>query len=603
MILPQVIKNRHPEFPEIDYKTRLKTILFLNFILFLIVWSFWGKSISKELGYAHITPLKYPTENLLKTIPIIPGMDGSIIGPIKPDSVPAISGLKQGDILIGVNGILVTSPDMAVYLIDSGIQKNELTLRVQRQTKYLNIKIQTKPFIQQHRLKVHALSSSKQFIIILVFLKLSIIMFVLIFRNIINRMIIVLSFAGIMVLVGMIMRIYNPLDAFFAIKFNTISLLLGMGIISIVLDEAGVFDYIAYKMTLYGGGSYLKILILCCVLTYCLSLLVNNLTTILVIVPMTLNLSMMNKIDPKPIIIGEIIASNLGGASTMVGDFPNMLISSETDIVFNEFIVYMMPICLVLLAVLLLFLNQKYQGLQTNDPVDSLNILKKNVYFQNLSRRERRAVKRSLFVLFHVILLFTLSGSLSLNPSAIALIGALSLFLFSGIQRQSIINRVGFNDILFFIGLFIIVGGIEASGLIYYISEFIRTVSFGNRYILCLMVLWTGAIVTSFLSAGPTTALLFPIALSIQSITSGHVIWWSLSLGVLAGSSATLMGATAGPIAVGLVEKFSSLYGVTFNGEKTITYSEFLKIGLPMMGSFLIISSVYIIWLCSRVNF
>ncbi|KPA16227.1 magnetosome protein MamN [Candidatus Magnetomorum sp. HK-1] len=599
MIVPQTIKNKIPIVtPEMAYSTRIKTVIFFNTALFLIVWSFWGNTISKDMGYSHVPTTNHLTASSI-LIPIVPAMDGPVVGQLSANSIPAKAGLRQGDVIIGVNGVLVTSPEMANYLIRSGLQTKTLKLRVLRQMQHLNISFQTDTSIRHKTLKVLSLPSSQQFIIMLVFLKLTIIMFFFIFKNIINRMIIVMIFASLMMLVGMVMRVYTPIDAFFSIKFNTISLLLGMGIISITLDEAGVFDYIAIKMTEYGGGSYLKILVLCCVLTYVLSLLVNNLTTILVIVPMTLNLALMNDIDPRPIIIGEIIASNLGGASTMVGDFPNMLISSETDVVFNEFIVYMMPICLVLLSVLLFYLHKLSSQRQMK--MNFSGTVKKLKNFSNFTHRERRAVKRSVFVLFHVILLFSLSERLSLKPSAIALLGAMSLFLFSGIKKQKIIQRVGFNDILFFVGLFIVVGGLEASGLIHYASEFIRTISFSNKYASCLLIMWISALVTAFLSAGPTTALLFPIAISIQPIAGGHLIWWSLSLGVLAGSSSTLIGATAGPVAASLLEKFSTMYGVTFNGDNTIRYNEFLKIGLPMMGAFLGISSLYMIWLCSRI--
>jgi len=599
MIVPQTLKNKIPIVTqEMDYITRIKTVVFFNTTLFLIVWSFWGNTITRDMGYSHLsTANKIISSSII--IPIVPAMDGPVVGKLNPESIPAKAGLRQGDVIVGVNGVMVTSPEMANYLIQSGLQSKTIKLRILRNLQHVNISFQTDNTIKHKTLKVLSLPSSQQFIIMLVFLKLSIIMFFFVFKNIINRMIIVLTFAALMVILGMVMKIYTPLDAFFSIKFNTISLLLGMGIISITLDESGVFDYIALKVTEYGGGSYLKILILCCVLTYILSLLVNNLTTILVIVPMTLNLALMNNIDPKPIIIGEIISSNLGGASTMVGDFPNMLISSETDVMFNEFILNMMPICLILLSVLLLFLHKLSRQRQTHMKFpDTIKNIKN---FSTFTRKERRAVKRSVFVLFHVILLFSLSGKLSLNPSAIALLGAMSLFLFSGIKREKIIQRIGFNDILFFVGLFIVVGGLEASGIIHYASEFIKRISFSNKYASCLIIMWISAFVTSFLSAGPTTALLFPIAISIQPLSGGHLIWWSLSLGVLAGSSATLIGATAGPVAATLLEKFSTMYGVTFNGDNTIRYKEFLQIGLPMMGAFLGISSLYIIWLCSRV--
>jgi len=279
----------------------------------------------------------------------------------------------------------------------------------------------------------------------------------------------------------------------------------------------------------------------------------------------------------------------------MVGDFPNMLISSETGIGFNQFIIFMMPICLILFGILLIYLRLKIGDFAVSGRGKAI---RNQIRCPKLTYTERNAVKRAVIVLCHVIFLFMISGKMSLNPSAIALLGGMSLFLLSGIDRSAVVSRVGFNDILFFIGLFIVVGGLEASGLLQYISEVITLFSFGKTWLQCLVLMWSAAFLTAFLNAGPTTALFFPIVLGFSLSPPHHIIWWALSLGVLAGSSATICGATAGPVAATLVEKFIPQYRRSLSSENTITYGQFAKMGVPVMLLFLSVSSVYITYLC-----
>jgi Na+/H+ antiporter NhaD/arsenite permease-like protein len=196
-----------------------------------------------------------------------------------------------------------------------------------------------------------------------------------------------------------------------------------------------------------------------------------------------------------------------------------------------------------------------------------------------------------------VVFLFVISEKTSLNPSAVALFGGLSLFLFSGIDRRKILSGLGFNDILFFTGLFVVVGGLEASGLLQYIAKGLTLLSFGKPWLLCLVLMWSAAALTAFLNAGPATTLFFPIVLGLTLSLPHHVMWWALSLGVLAGSSATIFGATAGPVAAGLMESFGSRAPLELPGGNTITFRQFARTGVPVMLLFLSVSSVYVTYL------
>ena len=585
----------------------LKGILFLALIGFLLFWSFWGKTLERKMyeqpspgntssGQNSFDPLgaeivASPSSVLSPSV---------IVGNVNPDSPAERAGLKPGDRIVGLDERLISSVDMARNIIGSKKNGTMLKMTITRngrnQTIYarFNAPWLEGQILKKNAMKTNSFSTLKQVVVIAVSLKLVALLFFFLNKHIVRRTTIVLLFAAAVLLMGSFFRSYSPLDALFAIKFNTVSLLLGMGIITVVLDEAGFFGHVAYKVSRFAGESNLKLLILFCLITYTFSMLVNNLTTILIMVPMTLNLALILGFDPRPFIIGEVISSNLGGASTMVGDFPNILIAAETGIGFSQFVFFMLPICLILLCVFLIYLRLKVVDFivpgQKAPP-------RKQSRAPGFTPKERWALSKGIFVLCHVIFLFILLERTPMNPASIALLGGLSLFLFSGIDRRKIISKVGFNDILFFIGLFVVVGGLEASGMLQYVSQMLSALSFGKPWLLCLILMWSAAFFTAFLNAGPTTTLFFPIVLGFTLALPHHVMWWALSLGVLAGSSATIFGATAGPVAATLVENFGKKHKLGFEGGSTISFGQFARIGVPLMVLFLSVSSVYVAYL------
>ena len=582
----------------------LRSLLFLCLIGFLLFWSFWGKDLERRFYEASSGFRALDTLGADIVLSSDRGREPVVlVEQVRPNSQAAFAGLKPGDQIVGVNGQLVSSPEMIRHMMSTGNSKRGLKLTIVRDGRSrdvyvrLNEPLPGSQALKSIGLKYLSLPSVKRIFVIAVFLMIVAILFFLLYKDILNRTPLVLLFAAMSLVVGDFFSVYTPVDAFFAIKFDTISLLLGMGIISVVLDASGFFGRVAGRVSHYAGKSQARLLIGFCLMTYFFSLFMNNLTTILVIVPMTLKIAEILRVDPRPIIIGEVISSNLGCASTMMGDFPNILISSEAGIGFSEFIIYMMPICLILLGILLVYLKVKIGDLPVSG---SVVVPAKKTRSPQLTRRERWAGWRAVFVLFHVVFLLIISDRISLNPSAVALSGGLSLFLFSGIERREILRRIGANDILFFIGLFVVVGGLEASGSLSYLSTGLASLSFGKPWALCLLLMWSAALLTAFLNAGPTAALFFPVVMGFNMALPHHVIWWSLSLGVLAGSSATILGATAGPVAGTLVERFGPRHLQGLFGGKAISFEQFAKIGVPVMLLFLSVSSVYVICLCYR---
>ncbi|MDH5661851.1 MAG: SLC13 family permease, partial [Elusimicrobiota bacterium] len=338
--------------------------------------------------------------------------------------------------------------------------------------------------------------------------------------------------------------------------------------------------------------------------------------------------------DPKPYMIGMIIASNLGGASTMVGDFPNMLIGTETGIAFTRFVVYMMPICLIELFVLLIYvrLSQKklfvkekkknevnvYEELPQLAYCDGGNVTNNENLFYIIKERLKQgmknppAVKRGLVILCILIVAFLISDFIRISPALIALMGGLAGIFLGKLKIGTILERLNYKDILFFSGLFILVGAAQASGLLYWLGEVIVHLSFGNVLLRCLLLMWLAGIVTAFLNAGPATALFLPLLMNFKMSSPHHLYFWALSLGVLAGSSATLTGATAGSVSSSMLDEFLSTYvrqdkkWRTFTNRKTylnssiihdnssLSFRKYSKIGIPVAIIFLIISSIYI---------
>lgn len=400
--------------------------------------------------------------------------------------------------------------------------------------------------------------------------------------NVVDRLTAVVVGAFLTLLLGILLGFYFPPDAvrFLGGKLDTLALLAGLSVVTGVLAESGLFERLAYRAVLASRGRAQRLMLLLCVITFGCSLFINNLATILVVIPMSLRLAKAMDIDPVPLVIGEIIASNLGGASTMVGDFPNMLIATETGLPFEAFLLHLAPVCCLQFGILLLFIYPSLAG-------------------RPISPRQRKALlarlqaadwdptvaNRGFLLLAAVIVGLVAGGWFGLPIAVVAIEGAIFAFLLGKVPWKKLVRRISGDDLLFFACLFIMVGAVESTGIVRLLGPGIEGLWQDNPAVGAIVLAWVAALLTCFLNAGPTTALLMHVlATEVSGAAAGGPVWWALSLGVCAGSSATLTGATAGPVAAGLLETRGY----------TLTFMQFARIGLPIMLLFLVVSSAYL---------
>ncbi len=398
----------------------------------------------------------------------------------------------------------------------------------------------------------------------------------------VHRTVIVLIAATIAIIIGITTGLFQADQSFeFAIRsvdFNTIGLLLGMMIIVIILAETGIFQYIGIKMCKASKGNMWKLLIMMSVFTAVTSMFIDNVTTILLMIPITISIFKTFRMSPIPFILAQVLASNVGGTATLIGDPPNIMIGSVANIDFSTFLIHMGPVIGVsLIASLILFKVFFRKDLKAT-PQNLGELMSQN---EISFIKDRPLLIKSLLVLFSVIVLFVIHGSLHIEPSLIALGGAGVLLLISKIKPEKILHEVDWSTLIFFACLFITINIGRESGMIDVLAKTALGITAGDPWASFFVIAWVSAVASSFVDNIPFAATMIPlievlnqnprIAAEFHSVISP--LWWALSLGVGLGGNGTLIGSSAGIIAIGLAEK---------HGYK-ITFMQFFKIGFPFM--------------------
>lgn len=364
-----------------------------------------------------------------------------------------------------------------------------------------------------------------------------------------------------------------------SIDFNTIGLLLGMMIIVATLSETGIFQYIGIKMSKKTKGNLWKLMLALCTFTAVVSMFIDNVTTILLMVPVTFSVFRTFKLSPIPFILSQVLASNIGGAATLIGDPPNIMIGSIANIDFNSFIIHMGPTVAISFVASMLLLKFFFRK-DLKASVSNLEQLMGED--ENALLKDKSLLKKSMAVLIGVVVMFVMHGSLHLQPSVIALGGAAILFIITKAQPEKILRDVDWSTLIFFAGLFIIVGTAVQAGTIKLLSSAAIGITGGNPWFAFTMIVWLSAIASAFVDNIPFTATMIPLIHTLNvdpniaaALGSYQIspLWWALSLGANFGGNGTLVGSSAAVVAAGMAEKYRS----------RITFNDFMRVGFPFM--------------------
>ncbi len=380
--------------------------------------------------------------------------------------------------------------------------------------------------------------------------------------------------------------VLTPEEAWRAIDANTLFLLLGMMIIVSVLIESGFFSLVALRALRFTGTSPVKILIVFATLTAFISAFLDNVTTVLFMVPIIVEILSKLEINPVPFVIALVLASNIGGTATLVGDPPNIIIGSLGHLTFNDFLVNLTPIVAVSYAVglIVFLLYMKKRGFLKN-PRGKISV-------DELLRDYQPAyniplMRKGLTVFLLTIFLFFLHGVLKIEPGVIALTTASLLMLWTRLHPEKVLERVEWGTLLFFVGLFIVIGSLERAGifeeLARAITHLVRSESDGIWIIGGFSALVSG-IVDNIPFTLAMAYVLIDLAHSVHYST--EPLWWALSLGACLGGNLTLIGASANVVAAGILER---------EGYK-ITFGDFLKMGTPV-ALFTVLTALVLLWL------
>lgn len=412
---------------------------------------------------------------------------------------------------------------------------------------------------------------------------LSVIIFIAAYAMIIvekvHRTIIALVGATVVIALGLI----TQEEAVRAIDFNTIGLLVGMMIIVGITRRSGLFGYLAVKSARLAKGKPINIMIALGLITGILSGLLDNVTTVLLIVPVTYVLTDRLDISPIPFLFAEIVCSNIGGTATLIGDPPNIMIGSATGLGFMDFIANMaLPAIIIMIVTLacLVFIYRK-DLFADEDKIKSIMELDEVEYIKDWG-----ILKKSLIILGLTILGFFLHQALHLESATVALMGAAFLMLITAEEPEDVLMLVEWPVIFFFLGLFVLVGSLEANGVIEALAAKSLQVSGGNLPLTGMLILWMSAIASAFVDNIPFVATMIPLLQSVGQASAMPMdsLWWALALGACLGGNGTLIGASANITVVGIAERHGNI----------IKFIDYLKIGFPLMILSIIIANIYL---------
>ncbi|CEO09924.1 ArsB/NhaD family transporter [Paraclostridium sordellii] len=367
------------------------------------------------------------------------------------------------------------------------------------------------------------------------------------------------------------------------IDFNTIGVLIGMMLFVSVVKNSGLFEYVAILSAKKSKGDPWKIMLCFIILTAILSAVLDNVTTVLLIGPMTIVITQILKINPVPFLITQILASNIGGTATLIGDPPNIMIGSAANLSFIDFVLNLGPVVVVILFFTIICFRFMFKKHLYVDDKYKEEILKLD---ESKAIKDKPLLIKSIIMIILILLGFVLHNIIHIESSVIALTGA-TVMMFIGKQDvDEILSSIEWSTIAFFGGLFVIVGGLVEVGIIDFIASYLIDATSGNLALTMLVILWLSAIISSFLDNIPFVATLIPLILTMQAQgVDVTPIWWATSLGACLGGNGTLIGASANIVLSNVGDK---------NGYP-ISFKSYFKIGFPLMLLSIVISTFYLL--------
>jgi len=408
----------------------------------------------------------------------------------------------------------------------------------------------------------------------------------------INRSVVTLVGASVMVVLG----VMTQEEAIRGIDWNTIGLLAGMMILVSISRRSGMFQYMAIWSAKAARAHPAGILFLLQVTTAVVSAFLDNVTTVLLIVPVTLAITKELEVPPYPFLVGEIIASNIGGTATLIGDPPNIMIGSQAGLAFDDFVIHLTPVIVVVLIAQTLMTHLLWGREMKATPAAEARVL---AMVPAEAITDWLLLKQALAVLAVVLVAFVFARPLRLEPATIAMLGAAVLMLLDNwahhTEKASHNIHQTFGDvewitIFFFIGLFIIVHGVDVSGLLALLAGKLVAATGGDLATTGYVILWGSAFLSAIIDNIPFVATMIPLIKNMAASYGGadkiEPLWWSLSLGACLGGNGTLIGASANLTVAGIAER----NGIPF---RFLTYTMY---AFPMMLVSIVISHVYLWW-------
>ncbi|MFP4500285.1 MAG: SLC13 family permease [Candidatus Hydrogenedentota bacterium] len=379
------------------------------------------------------------------------------------------------------------------------------------------------------------------------------------------------------------------------VDVDVVFLLAGMMLVVNVLSETGFFEWVAVTIAQRSRGHGMVILIGLITATAVLSAFLDNVTTVVLIIPITILITQILEIRPEPFLILEALFSNVGGTATLIGDPPNILIGAKSGLTFNQFILNLGPLVLVVLGLTSVIVYVIFRKSMTVTPE-----ARKRIMMAHPSRAitDPRRLTIALPLFFLILLGFTLSHSLGVQPGLVALVGGFAMVVFTGSSLRRAFEKVEWETIFFLIGLFILVGALEYNNLFDRLGEGLVTLTQGSTLMAALAILWLAGVLAALLGAVPVAISLIPLVSAyVERMASegaaagaaaggppGEVLWWALALGACLGGNGTMLGTAANVVVIQVARK----------NRYHISFFEFARYGVPIMLFSLVLSSVYL---------